>query len=320
MGRCSSSTAKGRDRIVHSFAIETPRSLAQLPPGASLEPSWSKLFAPPNRDRSPGSVEGPTTNLLCHNDSGRGAARRGRRHGTDHPLDKADRFARPVRAPGACSAAAGRPAAPGTAPPTAGFLSPRGAARQSAGLYLPLVRALLVMVRHVLREEMPQVALAEDDDEIQELLLHRRDPPLCHRVPVWRPRPQPLHRQPCGLDHRVERGPLASNTPPGRGLGHSKTARARAELLTAVCLANCCIIRLTAWRARAACGASRSSIDQDAIYSHPAESLIGGYATSLCPITASQKDIAALLYERGAHFGKDFEEGYVRGAERATAS
>ena len=73
---------------------------------------------------------------------------------------------------------------------------------------------------------------------------------------------------------------------------------------------NCCVsanfrtIRLTGWRARATCGASRSGIDRDSTHFHPAESLIGGCAISLCPLTASQKDIDALLYERGAHFEK----------------
>jgi len=84
--------------------------------------------------------------------------------------------------------------------------------------------------------------------------------------------------------------------------------------------ANFCTLRLTGWRARAVRGASRLGSDRDANHSHPAESFISWFATSPCLLIVSQKDMAARLYGRGAHFGNEFEERHDRGAFPAAAS
>jgi hypothetical protein len=224
--------------------------------------------------------------------------------------------------PRAWSAAAARRGALGTVRPTGGRRPAlRAAARRPVGRCPPFGAAAPRRDEPHTGAKCGAGGLAEDDPMVQGLLLHRLHPPLRHRVPVRRrvaPLASPSALRPRPPRRTRPRCPVI--LPHDQGLGHSKTARARAELLTAVCLANFCTIRLTSWRARAAGGASRSSIDRDSTHSHPAESFTGGYATSLCPLTASQKDIDALLYERGADFGKDFEERYVRGAVRVEES
>jgi hypothetical protein len=86
---------------------------------------------------------------------------------------------------------------------------------------------------------------------------------------------------------------------PGQRVGEAARARAGCQLLCAYELLHNPVDRL---ESRAVSGASRSEPDRDANRSRLAESSIGENATSPCPLRASQKDIAALLCERGAHF------------------
>jgi hypothetical protein len=114
--------------------------------------------------------------------------------------------------------------------------------------------------------------------------------------------------------------PLSSNTPAGPGAwalqDGSRSRRAVNSYVPCELLHNP-VDRL---ESRAVSGASRLEPDRDANRSRPDKSLTGGYATSLCRITTSQKDIVALLREARAHSGKDFEERHVRGAERGGAN